>query len=56
MKSKEERGDGVGLINLERLMAIKVKTLEFIIKGGWTKEQDNIICWAGTRMKRVGKY
>ena len=42
MKSKEE--GGVGLIHLEeRVMAIKVKSLGFIIRGKWTKEQENII-------------
>ena len=38
---QREWGVGVGLINLEeRLKAIKVKALGFLIEGRWLKEQE----------------
>ena len=41
---------GAGLLNLSnRLYAIKIKSLQFLITGKWNKEFDSIIYWAGTK-------
>ena len=48
MKPKEY--GGAGLLNLEqRLTAIKIKNLQFLITGDWYKDFDIILYWAGTK-------
>ena len=49
MKSKEN--GGAGLLDVEkRMKTIKVKALQFLLTGIWSKAFDIILYWAGTRL------
>ena len=44
------------MIDIEnKIEAIKVQSLKFLIEGTWTNEQEIIIYWAGTRTRTLGQ-
>ena len=53
--AKKRENGGLGLINLEnRIKTIKIKSLQFLITGKWTKEHEILIYWAGTHTFTLG--